>query len=471
LGFRQGGKLIYGFRRLLVDPTRKPRQVLNSGERKALSSDKVMVIPGAPEELAVIKRIFRLYVRYQLSAPQIVKHLAKAGIKGYGDKPLGVKTIRNVLSNELCIGHMTYNVTTKKLQSRTLTNPEQLWARFLAFEPIVSVTQFRKAQERLSQSANRHWDKNSIADSLQSLLAQKGRLSQELINDAEGAPSAETVVNHFGSLHAAYAAVGYEPPARPPFGMNGKYWNKKAVLTGLQKLYTAQGYISTRLIDSFPGLPSQAHIRRHFGSIRDAMKQAGLPVLSHSQIQRRAWKRRKAAECDGYYLGVRWTDATLFRALRQLQKHYGYISANLLDQNEVAPSAYYFVKRFGSLTKARDLAKLPAQTHSQIMLAAWKRKKEGKMIGRRPRHPGQRPGLRYRSDDIVLGLKRLAKREGAISARLIDEDANLPSSATVVHHFGSLSAAYQLAGVIRLDGKPVRFGLPSRNPDRAQRDR
>jgi hypothetical protein len=50
----------------------------------------------------------------------------------------------------------------------------------------------------------------------------------------------------------------------------------------------------------------------------------------------------------------------------------------------------------------------------------------------------------------------------AISARLIDEDANLPSSATVVHHFGSFSAAYQLAGLIRLDGKPVRFGLPPR---------
>jgi hypothetical protein len=74
-----------------------------------------------------------------------------------------------------------------------------------------------------------------------------------------------------------------------------------------------------------------------------------------------------------------------------------------------------------------------------------------------------RARLRYRSDDILLGLNRIANREGAISAGLIDEDANLPSSATVVHHFGSLCTAYQLAGLIRLDGKPVRFGLPPRN--------
>ena len=79
LGFRQGGRLIYGFRRLLVDPARNPRQILNSGQRKAVSSDKVIVIPGPPEELEVIRRIFRLYVRHQLTITEIAKRLAEAG--------------------------------------------------------------------------------------------------------------------------------------------------------------------------------------------------------------------------------------------------------------------------------------------------------------------------------------------------------------------------------------------------------
>jgi len=459
LGFRQGGKLIYGFRRLLIDAAGKPRQVLNSGERKALDSDKVIIIPGPPEELAVIRRIFRLYVRNRLTVSQIAKRLEKAGIKGYGDSPLGVATIGHVLHNELCIGQMTYNVTTKRLQGRTLRNPEHLWTRFPVFEPIVTVTQFRKAQELLRSTTPR-WDKEAIINSLQNLLAREGRLSQRLINDADGVPSAETVVNHFGSLEAAYTALGYKPLARPPFGINGRYWSKKTVLKGLQKLYAAQGSITNRLINRFPGLPSENHIRRHFGSIPDAIRQAGLTALSHSQIQRHAWERRKAAGCDDYYLGVHWSNEKLLRSLHKLHKQYGYISQNVLDQNGDTPSACYFVKRFGSLTKAKALAKLPAQTHSQIMTAALRRKKEGKTIGRKPRHSGQRRGLLYRSDDILLGLRRLAKREGAISARLIDDEANFPSSATVIHHFGSLSAAYQLAGLIRLDGKPVRFGLP-----------
>jgi hypothetical protein len=71
----------------------------------------------------------------------------------------------------------------------------------------------------------------------------------------------------------------------------------------------------------------------------------------------------------------------------------------------------------------------------------------------------QRPHLCYRSDEILRGLKGLAERWGVISARLIDDDPNLPSSAAVAHHFGKLSTAYQLIGVVRLEGKPVRYGL------------
>ncbi|WP_160169056.1 recombinase family protein [Bradyrhizobium sp. Ai1a-2] len=172
LGFRQGAKLVYGFRRLLVDSARKPRQVLANGERKALDNDKVIVIPGPPEELAVIRRIFRLYVRSQLSIVEIARRFAKEGIKGYGNDPLSPATIRTILSSELCIGRMTYNRTSHRLQGRVLKTPESSWTRFAAFEPIVPVSLFRTAQERRARC--RSWDKPAIAASLKKLLAQEG---------------------------------------------------------------------------------------------------------------------------------------------------------------------------------------------------------------------------------------------------------------------------------------------------------
>jgi hypothetical protein len=121
-------------------------------------------------------------VQYRLTFREIAKRLSEAGVKGYGEKPLSVGTIKNIVSNELCIRRMTYNLTTTTLQSRPQKNPEELWTRFSAFEPIVPVAQFRKAQELRSRSAKGCWGNEKIIKSLQSLLAEKGRLSQVLIN-------------------------------------------------------------------------------------------------------------------------------------------------------------------------------------------------------------------------------------------------------------------------------------------------
>jgi DNA invertase Pin-like site-specific DNA recombinase len=460
LGFRQGGSIIYGFRRLLVDRSRNPRQILKPGEGKALDVDKVIVVPGPQEELAVIRRIFKLYVQHHLTFKEIARRFSEEGVKGYGEKPLSIATIRNIVSNELCIGQMTYNMTTVELQGRPLKNPYELWTRFPAFEPVVPVEQFRKAQELRRRCAKGYWSDEKIIESLQSLLAEKGRISQILINGLKGGPSADTVVNHFGSLTAAYKLAHYVPPDRPPFGMNGRHWSEKALIDGLQKLHAAYGFTSIRLIDGCPNLPSSGYIRAYFGSLAEATRRSGLPVQDHSEHLRRAWKGRKASGRDDYFAGVRWTDAALLGALRALHEQHGYTTANLIDQNGVTPSAYYYAKRFGSLTKARAFAYLPLLTMSQMVSAGRKRRKEGKLIGRGQRHAGQRPHLGYRSDDILRGLKNLAEKWGVISSRLINDDPNLPSAAAVANHFGKLSTAYQLVGIIRLEGKPIRFGLP-----------
>jgi hypothetical protein len=284
-------------------------------------------------------------VRDHLTFKEIARQLSESGVRGYGPKPLSIATIRNIVSNGLCIGQMTYNMTTVKLQSRPLKNPEETWTRFPAFEPIVPLAQFQKAQELRSRCKKGYWSDEKIINSLRGLLAEKGRLSQILIAGQKGGPSADTVVNHFGSLVTAYKLAGYVPLDRPPFGMNGRHWSEKALLDGLQELHAKWGFISIRLIDGYPRLPAAACIRRYFGSLAAATKRAGLPVPDHSEQLRRAWRGRKAAGADNYFAGVCWTDAELLEALRQLHKQHGYVTANLIDQNGATPSAYYYAKR------------------------------------------------------------------------------------------------------------------------------
>lgn len=458
LGFRQGARVLYGFRRVLVDAGRNPRQILKDGERKALSNDKVVVVPGPPEELDVIRRIFRMYVQDEFSIARIARFLAGQGIRGLENNYLTPAIIRRILSSELCIGRMTYNRTVHRLQKPVIKNPETAWTRFVAFEPIVPLAVYNSAQQRLAKQ--RRWDKEAIKVALQKLLAREGHLKQKLIENATDTPSAETVAAHFGSLYAAYEAVGYFPPPVSPFGNNGKHWSKKDILIGLRKLHAAHAYITNRLINRCQYLPSDNYLRRHFGSIANALQEASLPVVPHSEVQKRSWKRRKTAGCDEYYHGVRWTDAHLLRALRKLEEQFGYTSANLIDRNESTPKSGYYVKRFGSLAKARKLAKLPSRSHSELTLAACKRRKEGTLIRRQWQESKRIPILRYRSEDILRGLKALARREGKITIALIDDEPNLPAAATVIHQFGSISRAYRLAGLVRLDGWPMRHGLP-----------
>jgi DNA invertase Pin-like site-specific DNA recombinase len=61
LGFRQGGPAGYGLRRHLVDQDRVFKQVLQGGERKSLQTDRVILAVGPPEEVEVVRRIFRYF--------------------------------------------------------------------------------------------------------------------------------------------------------------------------------------------------------------------------------------------------------------------------------------------------------------------------------------------------------------------------------------------------------------------------
>jgi len=156
---------------------------------------------------------------------EIARHLSEEGIKGYGEKPLYIGTIRNIVSIELCIGQMTYIMTTVELQGRPFKNPDALWTRFPAFEPVVPVEQFSKKRKSYALVVRRTIGvTRKLFKSLQRLLAEKVRISQILINGRKGGPSADTVVNHIGALTAAYELAGYVPPGRPSF------WHEREAL-------------------------------------------------------------------------------------------------------------------------------------------------------------------------------------------------------------------------------------------------
>src|SRR5512134_2457017 len=70
LGFRQGGAAGYGLRRMRVDERGEPQDILAPGQQKSLQTDRVILVPGPDVEIAIVHRIYRLFVEDGLTEMQ-----------------------------------------------------------------------------------------------------------------------------------------------------------------------------------------------------------------------------------------------------------------------------------------------------------------------------------------------------------------------------------------------------------------
>jgi DNA invertase Pin-like site-specific DNA recombinase len=74
-GFKCGGTAPYGLRRLLVSSTGEPKQILLDGQRKSLQEERVLLVPGTPEEIETVRKIFHWFVDKHWDMKMISAHL------------------------------------------------------------------------------------------------------------------------------------------------------------------------------------------------------------------------------------------------------------------------------------------------------------------------------------------------------------------------------------------------------------
>jgi DNA invertase Pin-like site-specific DNA recombinase len=212
-GYWGGGSPGYGLRRMLVQEDGKRKTRMHQGQRKSLSSDHVIVVPGPRKEIATIRRIFQLYAHHRLSTNEIAEELNDAGIKTIAGHAWQCSSVLCVLKNEKYIGTNVYNRRSAKLGTREVRNSRRDWIRVQgAFEPIVSTDLFESVQSRLAQCTAK-LSNDELLSRLKDLLARKGRLNTYIINADPDTPNERTYRARFGSVAQAYAAIGYTPRA------------------------------------------------------------------------------------------------------------------------------------------------------------------------------------------------------------------------------------------------------------------
>jgi DNA invertase Pin-like site-specific DNA recombinase len=225
---------------------------------------------------------------------------------------------------------------------------------------------------------------------------------------------------------------------------HGQIISSEKMLAGLRRLLHEKGRISYSLIAACDYLPDASTVSLRFGGLKQA-----LALISY--------ERPAAVIHPIRTRGL--TDEDIFARLRYLHLQYGYVTRRLIEQDHELPSPGYIRKRFGSIYRAISLSGLPSVSHSSVTAAARHRRKIREQEAQKS---GRSIKTHYSSKELIAGLKRILRKHGRISARLIDEASFMPSARTVGARFGSHREAYKLAGWVRTHRQITKASLESR---------
>ena len=156
LGFRQGGAPGYGLRRSLIDQAGAAKGELKRGEHKSIQTDRVVLVPGPPEEVETVRWIYRAFVKQGKPEREIANILNERGIATDLGRPWTRGTVHQVLINEKYIGNNVWNRGSFKLKKKRVRNSPDMWIRADGvFEPIVDRSLFEAAQAIIRERSHK----------------------------------------------------------------------------------------------------------------------------------------------------------------------------------------------------------------------------------------------------------------------------------------------------------------------------
>jgi hypothetical protein len=210
MGFWMGGPPGYGYRRRIVSADGKKKQVRKEGEQKSAKTDRITLVLGPRSEVASVRLIFSLAAE-GTNCTDIVRELSRRRILISGREWNDV-TVLQILSNPKYTGFNVWYRHTQRLHTALRLVDPQFWiGKPKAFPPIIDQQTFERAQATIQKLRGTHWSAEKVLKRMRRLLKTKGRLSEQLILHAEGAPSLGTIRKYFGTQKHLYEVLNYEP--------------------------------------------------------------------------------------------------------------------------------------------------------------------------------------------------------------------------------------------------------------------
>ncbi|MCR5879443.1 recombinase family protein [Phenylobacterium sp. J367] len=305
-GYWPGGPAGYGFRRLAVSADGREHHLMQSGQHKAFRGLRTILVPGPPEEVATVRRIYSLFVVAGMRTATIADLLNGEGVPGEGGVRWTFDRVRRILTSEKYAGVLVLGKTEGMLTHRWFV-PRKDWVRVEgAVAPLVTPQMFALAQRQFHLPRSRRPTQEALLDELRRVWIEHGRISTLLINSHPETHCSATMIKTFGSMDAAYARLGYTPSRRQRAGQQNSArgrdarWrghaplNEEEALIALARHWRRVGRISANTIDADPELASADWFCRRFGGMANVYARLGY-TPDAAQQRHLDWHARRQA--------------------------------------------------------------------------------------------------------------------------------------------------------------------------------
>lgn len=297
-GGKGGGVPPYGFRRQLYSVEGVPGLVLGPGERRLRPDQTVRLVHGPREEIAVLRRIFRLFVEEVSGPTEIARILNNQGVPYRDGTSWNEGRVKAVLRNEIALGIHVFNRNPTSFGTPLPKPPPDAWVRVKVLPPVIPERLFQRAQAKFAELNGNMFTDDEMIEKLRRLLVREGHLSRRLIDTDPAVQWSGAYIRRFGSISAVYERVGWHSKPRTGTHVDRAGLEPNEIVKRLKALFEAHGYLNSKLIEESSRLPTVSTVKKRFGSLDNVYKLVGYD-LTHAAKLRGGWerRRRKAALC------------------------------------------------------------------------------------------------------------------------------------------------------------------------------
>jgi DNA invertase Pin-like site-specific DNA recombinase len=267
-GYWQNGSPGLGLRRQLIDRDGRLGPILEHGQRKAIQGCHVTLAPGPPDEIALVNRIYRLFVDSRMSRRGIARLLNAEGLATPRGKAWASPSITAILTDAKYVGDCVYNRMSVPMRGEPVHHPQGAWLRKTgAWPAIVDHATFDSAQA-IIRARQAPFNRDHLLAVLAQVLAEQGALTEAIIAQTPRLPSMFKIRKHVGTLREVHAILGAWP-----HGSSRRY-SEEELLEKLVGLLRSEGRLSGTLVRASRQVPAYITYKKRFGSVRAAIERA-----------------------------------------------------------------------------------------------------------------------------------------------------------------------------------------------------